>query len=60
MADHYENIEDSIPDINLPPLRKLKSAQSDENQDQQWPSSRETNSSHVIIKKVYSILNLFH
>jgi len=45
MADHYENIENSVVDV--PPLRKLKSAQSDEGKDGHWPSSRETDSSYV-------------
>ena len=40
MADHYENIEESIPPLDFPPLRKLKSAQSDEKQEFSRSSSK--------------------
>jgi len=40
MADHYENIEENIPSLDFPPLRKLKSAQSDEKQEVTRSSSK--------------------
>jgi len=40
MADHYENIEESIPSLDFPPLRKMKSAHSDEKIEMSRSSSK--------------------